>query len=162
MSKKVAMSDNVLEMIKLFQTGDEDKVALPTFPVFEPGKVPSIPGERTVNVTRKVMAMCNRLDILIEQNFSKSNLVTAEVSTEHNFKPSYAVIVKNLPSNIPKPESRKDFLDQVCGDVSSKIAELKCTRGDWKVITASKCDAHAIENSLLPLVLKLKVLLTWE
>ena len=144
MSTKVAMINNVLEMIKLLQTCDDDKFALPTFLILEPEEVPSIQGESTMIVTRKITVMCNKLDILMEQNFSKSKLLTAEVPAEYISKPSKAVIAKNLPSNLTKPESRKDFLDQACGHVSSKIIELKCTRDDCKVITASKYDAHAI------------------
>ena len=30
------MSDNVLEMFKLLQTCDDDKIALPSFLIFEP------------------------------------------------------------------------------------------------------------------------------
>ena len=41
------MSDNFLETIKLLQICDDDKVALPTFLIFEPAEVPSIPGEST-------------------------------------------------------------------------------------------------------------------
>ncbi|KAK2712239.1 hypothetical protein QYM36_011056 [Artemia franciscana] len=158
------MSGNILEMIKLFQACDDDKVALLTFLIFEPEEVPSIQSESTVIVTRKVMEICNKLDILVEQNFSKP--VTAEEPAEYISKPSYPAIVKNLPSNLTKPQSKKAFLEQACGDVSSKIVELKCTRGDWKVTTAFKCDAHAIENALrsleVPLLLWLKVLLTLE
>jgi len=96
------MSDNILGMMKLFQTCDGDKVALATFLIFEPEEpeVPSIPGESTVIVTRKITEMFKQLDILMEQNFSKSKHVTAE----YIFKPSYAVIVKNLPSNLAKIE----------------------------------------------------------
>ncbi|KAK2703499.1 hypothetical protein QYM36_018079 [Artemia franciscana] len=130
------MSDNVLEMIKLYQTCDDDKVALPTILIFEP-EVPSIPDESTVIVARKIMGICKKLDILMEQNFSKSRPVTGEVPAEYISKLSYAMTVKNLPSNLAKPESRRAFLEQAIGDVSSKIVELKCTRGDWKVITAS-------------------------
>ncbi|KAK2708448.1 hypothetical protein QYM36_014153 [Artemia franciscana] len=83
-----------------------------------------------------------------KKNFSKSKPVTGEVPAEYISKQSYAVIVKNLPSNLAKPELRKDFLEQACPDVSSKMVELKCTRGDWKAIAASKCDGHAIGNAL--------------
>ena len=107
-----------------------------------------IPGESKAIITRKITKMCNKLDILMEKNLSKSKPVFAEVPAECISKPSYAVIVKNLPSNLAKPQSRKNFLEQECGDISSKIFELKCTQGDWKNITASKCDAHAIKNAL--------------
>ena len=79
---------------QLFQTCDENKVALPTFLIFEPEQVPSIRGESTVIVTRKITEMCNKLDNLMEQNFSKSKRVTDEVPTECISKPFNAVIVK--------------------------------------------------------------------
>jgi hypothetical protein len=74
MSTKVAMSDNVLEMIKLLQTCDDDKVALPTFLIFEPEEVPSIPGDSSVIVTRKITEMRNKLDILMKKTSRKVNL----------------------------------------------------------------------------------------
>ena len=122
---------------------------LSTFLIFEPEEVPSIPGKSTVIGTRKITEMCKKLDTLMEQNFSKSKHVTAEVPTEYISKPSYVVIFKSVPSNLAKPESRKNFLEQACDDVSSKIIELQCSQGDWKVIIPSKHDAHAIENALL-------------
>ncbi|KAK2722784.1 hypothetical protein QYM36_003099 [Artemia franciscana] len=115
------------EIPKQKKTCDDDKVALPTFLMFEPEEVPSIPGESTVIFTRQIMEMCDKLDILMEQTFLKRKPVTGKVLAEYISKPSYAVIVKNLPSNLAKTESRKDFLEQACGDVRSKIVDLKCT-----------------------------------
>ena len=121
MFTKVAMSHNVLEIIKLLQTCDDDNIALPNLLIFQPEKVFSIPGETAVIVTHNFTERCNKLDILMEQNFSKSKPVTTEVPAEYISKSSYAVIVKNASSNLAKLQSRKDFQEQACGDVSSKL-----------------------------------------
>ena len=37
--------------------------------ILEPEEIPSIPGESTVIVARKITEICNKVDILMEQNF---------------------------------------------------------------------------------------------
>jgi len=65
------MSNNILEMIKLFLTCNDNRVAVPTFLIFMPEEVPLILGESTVSVTHKITEMYNKLDILIEKLLEK-------------------------------------------------------------------------------------------
>ena len=53
-------------------------------------------------------------------------------------KPSYAVILKKPPLDLKKPDSRKAYLEHVCGEASGNIIELRPSRYAWKVVTKDK------------------------
>jgi len=139
-SIKKSAEDNINEMLKVLELCEQRNVELPVFVIVEPDEVPICPGEIAAVITRKVTEVCNKLDNFMNKDPPAPSIVPTVTET----KPSYAVVLKNLPSDLTKSDLRKDFLQKMCGRECSKIVEVQPRKDNWRVVTASKADAETL------------------
>ena len=60
------IADNVLDMLKLIQLCETNRIKLPKFVIFDPTEVPTVPGELSAIVAQKVTEISNNLKDFIE------------------------------------------------------------------------------------------------
>lgn len=144
--------DNIVDMIRAFDTCDEKRVSLPRYVIFEPDQVPIVPGEITATLTRKL----NEFYMEFKSFAENSSATTAvpphppETSCASTGRPKalYSVVVKNPPKTLDNPNSRKDFLDSLAGDSSPSIVALKPSKDEWRVIMSDKGAANALAEAI--------------
>ena len=60
------IADNVLDMLKLIQLCETNRIKFPKFVIFDPTEVPTTPDELSAIVTQKVTKISNNLKDFIE------------------------------------------------------------------------------------------------
>ena len=146
------IADNVLDMLKLIQLCETNRIKLPKFVIFDPTEVPTTPGELGAIVPQKVTEISNNLKDFIESE--KKARAAEKLATSMNqlvtppAKPCYAVLLKKSPLDLKKPDCRKAYLEHVCGEASGNIIELRPSRDAWKEVTKDKSGAESIMSRI--------------
>lgn len=140
-------SDNVIDIMKVFKLCDEKNISLPRFVLYQPDDVPIIPGEISATLTRKVGELCRKFDSFVESEYQLRNPYhSRENNGKH--KQTYAVVLKNPPQGLTDPESRKDYLNGLCGQTSNDIVELRPRKSAWSVLVKDKATADSIAQAI--------------
>ena len=152
-------ADTFADILKVLDYCDKNNVQLPKFVIYEPDEVPSIPGEVTATLSRKVNDLCLEFrNFVSAQSYAVPSMsATTEVSINSvsinnghahvSTKPSYAVVLKDLPETLDNPIARKGFVDSLCPN-SDDISELRKTKQDWKLYVKSKATAEKIMENM--------------
>jgi len=127
---RLKIATKVLDMLKLIQLCETNRIKLAKFVIFDPTEVPTTPGELSAIVTQKVAEISNNLKDVIESEkksraaeklaISMNQLVTPPA------KPSYTVILKKPPLDIRKPDSCIAYLEHLCGEAKENIIVNQC------------------------------------
>ena len=118
-------------MLRILELCEQRDIELPVFVIVEPDEVPIYPDEIAVVITRKDAEVCNKLYDFMNKDRHTPSIVPTVTET----KPLYAVVLKNLPSDLTKSDVMKNFLQKVCGRECSKIVEIQPRRDNWRVVT---------------------------
>ena len=137
--------ENFTEICRWIHQAHAKKTKLPTFVIDSPCSVPTTSEATAATVAIKV----NELSRVIKNHFAINANKPIEWPSASNQpdKPSYAIVLKNLPESLDTPSARKRFIDSVCADTSD-ISELRRVKSDWKLVVRSKNTAETIVESI--------------
>ena len=116
-------------------------------------EVPTIPGEASATLTRKVNDLCLEFKSFVSTAkvqslccLSASSVPGSANPVTINPQPSYAVVLK-ISKSLDNPVARKQFLDSIRPN-SAEISELKKVRQDGKLFVKSKSSAEKIVEKM--------------
>jgi hypothetical protein len=144
LSMKVKDEDNVKELCRTMVSAVKDqKCKLPKFVIVDPQEVPTTADEISAVVITRVNEMCRKVDGFIEsqsqQKFSQLLTQTSKTSVPPPQPLSYAaVVIKNFPHELKTPESRKEFITQLCENDCDEVVELKRFKTETKLLVKNK------------------------
>lgn len=152
-SERLKVADTFADILKVLDYCDKNSVELPKFVIYEPDEVPTIPGEASATLTRKVNDLCLEFKNFVSMAKAQSLCCPSASSVPGPANPvtvnpqtSYAVVLK-MPKSLDNPIARKQFLDTICPN-SAEISELKKVRQDWKLFVKSKSSAEKIVEKM--------------
>ena len=139
--------------MKVVDYCDKNSVALPKFVIYEPENVPTIPGQASATLSRKINDLCLEFKNFVSTAKahslccpSASSVPGSAIPVTVNPQPSYAVVLK-MPKYLDNLVARKKFLDRICAN-SAEISELKKIRQDWKLFVKSKSSTEKIVEKM--------------
>ena len=141
--------ENVIDMCRWFnQAATRDKKLIPTFVILTPCSVPTVGESTSATAICRLNEIKRKVDGLYEMAQNRPlTWKPSEPAEEPPLRPSYAVVLKNLPDSLNTPSARKEFIDKVCPN-SEEISELRKLKGDWKLVVKSKKTADTIASTL--------------
>ena len=143
------------DLVRAIWTYDKKRVVLPKFVIYEPDKAPILSGKITAKQTRQVNELHSTVDDLIEHlSFfrsakNKTSANTGATTTNPlDIKPSYSVILKQLPKGLKKSKNHKEHLDGLAGDCCTHTVSLRPLRKEWPEMLDDKYAANSLAEAL--------------
>ena len=149
--------ENVLDICKWLSTASKEKRKIPKFVIYSPCEIPTIGDAIVATLTCRMNELSRKIDSLSElnkQHFAVQatsawpSSAQSSCAKDQSNPPTYAVVLKNCPSNLSSPLLRKDFIDKICPEAANDISEVKRSSSEWKIVVKSKPAASSIADQM--------------
>lgn len=141
-----AQQNSIADIIAAFERCDSEDIDVPDFVIRNASEIPIIPASAYSMLSSKVNACFNELRALSEKLQTQPPFPPAAPPLVED-KPTYAVIVKNVPTDLSDPGLRKDKLNTLEGHEGILSLKPDNQNKKWIVVTRDRQSAVSLAAS---------------